>query len=233
MTLTKFLTYTAQEDDDSTFLNFMELNGTTVTDAWLQSQPHLRVLTLDEVVRTINEDVYSFFDDHVVWVNVTETDEPDIQIVTLHRGMLIELRREENRGQFVYTYNSDSGYCYEAIDNREGQVFQTRSFPTSHEAIGWLKELRDPLTVLKSQIRQIADEYSEKRSDVTEILEGLLDTGTVDLSVAEHRHPSCRLTKDVPKGSVVEYDTLTTLFTVLDPETNVLIESSEMEHMYE
>lgn len=68
-------------------------------------------------------------------------------------------------------------------------------------------------------VKQVAEAYAEKRSDVTDMLEGLIETGKVDLTLAEHRFAEMTLPVALSKGTLISYDTLTTLFRIVDPDT--------------
>lgn len=68
-------------------------------------------------------------------------------------------------------------------------------------------------------VYQVADLYSEKRSDVTEVLTHLIETGKVNEELIEHRFAEVVLAVALSKGTIISYDTLTTLFRIVDPDT--------------
>lgn len=71
---------------------------------------------------------------------------------------------------------------------------------------------------LRNQIQTLADALAEKRSDISDLLNGILNEEAVDVSKIEHRFVTGYIRfEDLSQFSgkldvFVEYDTLTTLF---------------------
>lgn len=68
-------------------------------------------------------------------------------------------------------------------------------------------------------VEQVAEAYREKRSDVYDILTHLIEKGTVNENLIEHRFAETELTVALSKGTIISYDTLTTMFRIVDPDT--------------
>jgi hypothetical protein len=67
---------------------------------------------------------------------------------------------------------------------------------------------------LRDRIEQVADIYSERRSDVSEMLRNVLGGQDPSENDAEHRYAL----QELSDGTAIEYDTLTTLFRFRDKD---------------
>lgn len=66
---------------------------------------------------------------------------------------------------------------------------------------------------MRKEIEKLASALSEKRSDISDILYHLLETGELKEDWIEHRYISVKLPKDAG-GKTIEYDTLMTMFSL-------------------
>lgn len=229
----KFLTLTANADDGKRKA-FMKLQGQQVT---LSEIEKYQVVTLNEMCNTVNNEQYSFSEDFIVWVDVTDEPEPEpnpVPVVTILFG------------NFTFSKDNVLIHSIEASCNvpaNQAKVFGdilVNTYPAYlipdmfNGEIIWDAVGQGDGTIFKSQVQEIADAYAEKRSDVSEVLNRLCETGEVDLSPVEHRYAKIELPTDLPTGTCIQYDTLTTLFSIYDPETNnTVIDTGELNHEYE
>lgn len=95
-------------------------------------------------------------------------------LVPLSRGLQIADYPEEFRGQFVCNYRGDAKQVYEAIDNRKGHEFETRSFDSFEEASQWLLHKRD----LAGQMHKyVSGEMTDP--EVLKLFSHLVSTGVI------------------------------------------------------
>ena len=107
----------------------------------------------------------------------------------------------------------------EALKHAEERLNQIpHSYTDTNFAL--IREGIEEVGQLKKKIKDMAGFYVEKRSDVEEMLNAILEGKDIKESDTEHRYVTWK-----HKGDEFQYDTLTTLVSVWNKETELLEET--------
>lgn len=217
-------------------VEFRELNGTVLTLGMYYHMLECGATAYDpaEYMKIPIRELHGLSS---VYVSIEKEPEPEIvPVVTVLLGNLTFSQSGDSVTIHSITgaYNVPANEA-EAFGDNLLNTYPAYLIPaTFNGEIIWDAVGKGDGTLLKQHVQEIADAYEERRSDVSEILNRLCETGEVDLSLVEHRFAKIELPTDLPTGTCIQYDTLTTLFSIYDPEANnTVIDTGELDHNYE